>query len=76
MAWANFPRWTEADSGGFALYATARTVTVGHAASAESMIPTLPPLADVLDLMPDAVCVVDVDGRFLFVNASFQRILG
>ncbi|MGV8959571.1 MAG: diguanylate cyclase domain-containing protein [Stenotrophomonas sp.] len=40
------------------------------------MIPTLPPLADVLDLMPDAVCVVDVDGRFLFVNASFQRIFG
>ncbi|MEO7065465.1 MAG: sensor domain-containing diguanylate cyclase [Rhodanobacter sp.] len=40
------------------------------------MTPTLPPLADVLDLMPDAVCVVDIDGRFLFVNASFQRILG
>ena len=40
------------------------------------MTPTLPPLADVLDLMPDAVCVVDVDGRFLFVNASFQRIFG
>jgi PAS domain-containing protein len=40
------------------------------------MIPTLPPLADVLDLMPDAVCVVDVDGHFLFGNASFQRILG
>ena len=40
------------------------------------MIPTLPPLADVLDLMPDAVCVVDVDGHFLFVNASFERIFG
>jgi diguanylate cyclase (GGDEF)-like protein/PAS domain S-box-containing protein len=40
------------------------------------MIPTLPPLVDVLDLMPDAVCVVDADGRFLFVNASFQRIFG
>lgn len=40
------------------------------------MTPTLPPLADVLDLMPDAVCVVDADGRFLFVNASFQRIFG
>jgi diguanylate cyclase (GGDEF)-like protein/PAS domain S-box-containing protein len=40
------------------------------------MTPTLPPFADVLDLIPDAVCVVDVDGRFLFVNASFQRILG
>ncbi|MEO8857697.1 MAG: sensor domain-containing diguanylate cyclase [Burkholderiaceae bacterium] len=40
------------------------------------MIPTLPPLVDVLDLMLDAVCVVDAGGRFLFVNASFQRIFG
>lgn len=40
------------------------------------MTPTLPPLTDVLDLMPDAVCVVDADGCFLFVNASFQRIFG
>jgi diguanylate cyclase (GGDEF)-like protein/PAS domain S-box-containing protein len=40
------------------------------------MAPTLPPLAEVLDLMPDAVCVVDPDGRLLFVNASFQRIFG
>ena len=40
------------------------------------MNPTLPPLADVLNLLPDAVCVVDVDGRFLFVSVSFERILG
>lgn len=40
------------------------------------MITTLPPLAEVLDLMPDAVCVVDPEGRLLFVNASFQRIFG
>lgn len=40
------------------------------------MIPTLPPLADVLDLMPDAVCVVDTEGHLLFVNASFKRIFG
>ena len=40
------------------------------------MTTTLPPLTDVLDLMPDAVCVVDPEGRFLFVNASFQRIFG
>ncbi|MET0892050.1 MAG: sensor domain-containing diguanylate cyclase [Pseudoxanthomonas sp.] len=40
------------------------------------MIPTLPPLTEVLDLLPDAVCIVDVDGRFLFVSASFQRIFG
>lgn len=40
------------------------------------MIPTMPPLAEVLDLLPDAVCVVDAEGRFLFVSASFQRIFG
>ena len=40
------------------------------------MIATLPPAAEMLDLMPDAVCAVDEDGRVLFVNASFQRILG
>ena len=40
------------------------------------MIPKLPPLADLLDLVPDAVCVVDPEGRFLFVSASFQRIFG
>lgn len=36
----------------------------------------LPPLTDVLNLLPDAVCLVDVDGRFLYVNASFERIFG
>jgi diguanylate cyclase (GGDEF)-like protein/PAS domain S-box-containing protein len=36
----------------------------------------LPPLAEVLDLMPDAVCMVDADGRLVFANTSFQRILG
>ncbi len=40
------------------------------------MNPKLPPLAEVLDLLPDAVCVVDRDSRFLFVSASFERILG
>ena len=40
------------------------------------MTPTLPPLSEVLDLLPDAVCIVDIDGRFLFVSASFERILG
>jgi diguanylate cyclase (GGDEF)-like protein/PAS domain S-box-containing protein len=35
-----------------------------------------PPLVDLLDLMPDAVCVVDADGRLLFANASFERIFG
>ncbi|WP_101926488.1 MULTISPECIES: sensor domain-containing diguanylate cyclase [Luteimonas] len=40
------------------------------------MTPTLPPLADVLDLLPDAVCVVDEQGHYLFVSAGFERILG
>ncbi|HEY9512342.1 MAG TPA: PAS domain S-box protein, partial [Rhodanobacter sp.] len=40
------------------------------------MITKLPPLAEVLDLLPDAVCVVDAEGHLLFVNASFERILG
>ncbi|HXS03334.1 MAG TPA: diguanylate cyclase [Rhodanobacter sp.] len=40
------------------------------------MIPKLPPLAEVLDLMPDAVCVVDAEGHLLYVNASFERIFG
>src|SRR5690606_655920 len=37
---------------------------------------TLPPLADILDLVPDAVCVVDPEGRFLFVSSAFTRIFG
>lgn len=40
------------------------------------MIAKLPPLADVLDLLPDAVCVVDTEGRLLYVSSSFERIFG
>jgi diguanylate cyclase (GGDEF)-like protein/PAS domain S-box-containing protein len=40
------------------------------------MITKLPPVAEMLDLIPDAICVVDADGCFLFVNASFERIFG
>lgn len=40
------------------------------------MITKLPPLDEILDLMPDAVCVVDAEGCLLFVNASFERIFG
>ena len=28
------------------------------------MINELPPLAELIDLLPDSVCIVDVDGRF------------
>jgi len=40
------------------------------------MITKLPAPTEVLDLMPDAVCVVDAEGHFLYVNASFERIFG
>lgn len=40
------------------------------------MIPKLPPLADVLDLLPDAACVVDAEGHLLYVSSSFGRIFG
>ena len=36
----------------------------------------LPPLAELPDLVPDAICVVDTEGRFLFVSSSFERIFG
>ncbi len=40
------------------------------------MTAKLPPLAELLDLLPDAVCVVDVDGHFLYASAAFERIFG
>lgn len=33
-------------------------------------------LDTILDLMLDAVCVVDADGRFIYVSPAFGRILG
>lgn len=40
------------------------------------MMTPLPLPAELLDLIPDAVCVVDAEGCLLFVNASFKRIFG
>ena len=37
---------------------------------------SLPTPDELLDLLPDAVCLVDAEGRFLFTNAGFERILG
>ena len=34
------------------------------------------PLRHVLDLLLDAICVVDARGRYVFVNAAFERIFG
>lgn len=36
----------------------------------------LPPLGEVLDLLPDAVCMVAPDGELLLVNAAFETIFG
>lgn len=36
----------------------------------------LPPLSELKDLLLDALCVVDEQGRYLFVNAAYQRIFG
>lgn len=33
-------------------------------------------VADVMELMLDAVCVVDRDGRFVFVSAAFETMFG
>ncbi|GAB6195765.1 diguanylate cyclase domain-containing protein [Lysobacter xanthus] len=35
-----------------------------------------PSPADLLDLMPDAVCVVHPDGTLLYASAAFERMLG
>ena len=37
---------------------------------------TYVPLANVMDLLLDAICVVDADGRYLFVSAAFERVFG
>ena len=34
------------------------------------------PLANVMDLLLDAICVVDREGRYRFVSAAFERIFG
>jgi diguanylate cyclase (GGDEF)-like protein/PAS domain S-box-containing protein len=34
------------------------------------------PLANVLDLMMDAICVVDAEGRFVYLSAACERIFG
>ncbi len=38
--------------------------------------PSLPPYETFFDLLLDAVCAVDVEGRFVFVSAAAERILG
>ena len=37
---------------------------------------TLAPLTNFIDLLLDAVCVVDAEGRFVFVSAACERIFG
>ena len=35
-----------------------------------------PPIEGFVDLLPDAVCVVDGKGNYVFVSAAFERIFG
>jgi diguanylate cyclase (GGDEF)-like protein/PAS domain S-box-containing protein len=44
-------------------------------APASSIVNHLP-LATVLDLLLDAVCVVDSEGRYIYVSAAYERIFG
>ncbi|WP_137886646.1 diguanylate cyclase domain-containing protein [Pseudomonas sp. 2FE] len=37
---------------------------------------TYAPLTSFIDLLLDAICVVDVEGRFVFVSAACERIFG
>ncbi|MCK7595553.1 diguanylate cyclase domain-containing protein [Pseudomarimonas salicorniae] len=39
-------------------------------------MPDRPDLSEVLDLLLDAVCVVDREGRFVYVSAAGERIFG
>ncbi len=50
--------------------------TTGRDRARTTMTAKLPPYPELLDLLPDAVCVVDVDGHFLYVSAGFERIFG
>ncbi len=40
------------------------------------MLKSLVPLTSILDMMPDAIIVVDGDGRIRFVNAGVHELLG
>jgi diguanylate cyclase (GGDEF)-like protein/PAS domain S-box-containing protein len=35
-----------------------------------------PPLPTLVDLLLDAICVVDVEGRYLYVSAAYEHIFG
>jgi diguanylate cyclase (GGDEF)-like protein/PAS domain S-box-containing protein len=41
-----------------------------------AITPKLPPLEEMLDLVPDVVCVVDPEGRYLFVSSAYERVFG
>ncbi|WP_343227523.1 diguanylate cyclase [Rhodanobacter sp. 7MK24] len=38
--------------------------------------PVSAPLGKILDLLLDAICVVDAEGHYVFVSAAFERIFG
>ncbi|HYH41055.1 MAG TPA: diguanylate cyclase [Burkholderiales bacterium] len=40
------------------------------------MEPAYPALSEYIDLLLDAICVVDTEGRYVYVSAGFERIFG
>lgn len=53
-----------------------RSIVVGRLAVRAMTTENPPSLATVLDLMLDAVCVVDATGHFVYVSAACERIFG
>lgn len=42
----------------------------------QGLLPTLLPIGDLLDILPDAVLMVDAGGRIVYVNPAVQSLLG
>jgi len=54
----------------------ARPVPNGRSRSAAVKTDSYAPLASVIDLLLDAICVVDAQGNFVYVSAACERIFG
>ena len=63
-------------SSGVTHAATARPVPYGRSGFAAVNTDSCAPLASVIDLLLDAICVVDAQGNFVYVSAACERIFG
>ncbi|MDC6636348.1 PAS domain-containing protein, partial [Leclercia adecarboxylata] len=54
----------------------ARPVPNGRSRSAAVKTDSYAPLASVIDLLLDAICVVDAQGHLVYVSAACERIFG